>query len=304
MNARKAFRARNAVAFEQEPKHTLSLFARQVHSLKRPFVGFSEGLRAFAAAETLVAVAVFAEPLALDTAVVAGHVDLDLSSGQVQNERGRQKSPAFGFGPRLALPVARNYRESDSKRSGPGWIRTSVSPFARQGLYPVELRGHKDSFLYSRHWRQSRPLIKRFPARCSTRDLGFAVLYQPRENGMDGRYRIGVPGNIETTDLKQPHQFRRLQGSARTRQYLPAGIGQPTQGIHPQQAAKQISQTPRRWSNHTFQACNCCLENRNLLIECVPLFDFRGEILTRFCQRRRVFISTRSNVHRKASLQW
>jgi hypothetical protein len=63
--------------------------------------------------KTLQAVSVLAESLTIDTAIVAGHADLDLSSGRVQNERGRQKSLASGVHLRLSLAGSSNCQRGE-----------------------------------------------------------------------------------------------------------------------------------------------------------------------------------------------
>jgi hypothetical protein len=67
-------------------------------------------LPALVAAKPLQSVAMFAESLAINTTTVAGHMDLDLSSGQRHNRRGTRKSLVSGFGLRLNPPVGANYR--------------------------------------------------------------------------------------------------------------------------------------------------------------------------------------------------
>jgi hypothetical protein len=47
----------------------------------------------------------------------------------------------------LVLPVADIYRQGLVSKGGPGWIRTSIPPFAKQALCPIELRGRKTSLL-------------------------------------------------------------------------------------------------------------------------------------------------------------
>ena len=69
---------------------TISAFRRAGTCRQRVIAGVREHLAALAA---LVALAINALPkaAAFGTVVVAGHVDLDLSSGPIHNERGRRK---------------------------------------------------------------------------------------------------------------------------------------------------------------------------------------------------------------------
>jgi hypothetical protein len=77
---------------------------------------------------------------------VASQSGLELSSGQVHNGSGRL-IPSSGFGLGLNLAGSFSYPRDLVNGDGPGWTWTSIPPFAKQALYPVELRGHKKSLL-------------------------------------------------------------------------------------------------------------------------------------------------------------
>src|SRR5258708_2519978 len=105
MNARYAFDAADGAPFYEQFKNSFHAVNGRVHSIKRVLMGLREGFGALAAAEGLKPVTTFSEASALDSGAVACHLDLDLCSGQVQNERGDQSLP-LAFGLRLTLPVA------------------------------------------------------------------------------------------------------------------------------------------------------------------------------------------------------
>jgi hypothetical protein len=108
MNVCQTDHARNTVTFQQELQDEFGFVNRQVHTIQGVVAGIREHLPALRA---LVALAIPTLPKAatFGTAVVAGHADLDLSSGPVQNRRGHQKSLPHGFGLRLRLAGSFNY---------------------------------------------------------------------------------------------------------------------------------------------------------------------------------------------------
>jgi hypothetical protein len=75
MNFGDALYTRNAVAFKQKLQNHLSLFDGQVHAVKRILARLQKRLRALAAFEALVAVAVFTVALAFGSAVVTRHCE-------------------------------------------------------------------------------------------------------------------------------------------------------------------------------------------------------------------------------------
>jgi hypothetical protein len=98
----------NAIAFEHERENHLGFLYGQVHAVQRVRARLGECLRTLAAAKALEPVAMLTEALAFGAAIVAGHKDLDLSSGQVQNEGGNH-SLSFGSGQRLNPVGSFNY---------------------------------------------------------------------------------------------------------------------------------------------------------------------------------------------------
>ena len=89
----------------------------------------TEYLAALLALVTLAGSAL-AELSAFRTAVVAGHKYLDLSSGQRHNGVGHTP---YGFGLRLAPLTVCTCQRGVVSKGDPGWIRTSIPPFAKQG---------------------------------------------------------------------------------------------------------------------------------------------------------------------------
>jgi hypothetical protein len=118
MYASDALDAGHAISFEQETENSLSFVNGRVHPVQQIGVRLSECFRALTTAEPLKSVAMFSEALAFGTAIVAGHADLDLSSGPVQNGGGCQ-IPAFGFGLRLFPLAGANCQREESLESQP-----------------------------------------------------------------------------------------------------------------------------------------------------------------------------------------
>src|ERR1035438_7577211 len=87
MNAGNALDRRNAIALKQELEHQLGAIHGQVHAVQGVVTGIRED---FAALLALVALAILTLPRlpTFGSAIVAGHMDLDLSSGQGQNGSG------------------------------------------------------------------------------------------------------------------------------------------------------------------------------------------------------------------------
>ena len=144
---REANDARNAIAFQQRFQNEFGFFKRQIHPVKRIASGIREHLPALA---TLISSAIpaLAKGTAFSTAVVTGNMDLDLSSGPVQNGSGPRKRFLSASAARLRSAGNFNYRLNLFTASGPGWVRTSGLPGSNETLYPTELRGHKTkSFL-------------------------------------------------------------------------------------------------------------------------------------------------------------
>jgi hypothetical protein len=111
MQSRNAGGAANAGAFTDEPDGQQAVVGYEA-ALSAGFALMRLGitLSASIAPKALQAVAMFAESLTINKTAMAGHLDLDLSSGQGQNERGTRKSLASGFGLRLISPVVDSYR--------------------------------------------------------------------------------------------------------------------------------------------------------------------------------------------------
>jgi hypothetical protein len=122
-----------------EPENHLRFRDWQVHAVQSVVAGIREDLIALGTLITLEVTA-FPEAPAFGTAAMAGHMNLDISSGQVQNRSGR-RIPSSGFGSRLNLTGSFNYLRDVVSGGGPGWIRTIIPPFARQALCPIKLRG-------------------------------------------------------------------------------------------------------------------------------------------------------------------
>lgn len=82
----------NAITFKQQLDNQLGLFDGQIHAVKNVRVRLRKRARALLAAKPLKTIPMLPKAGALNPATMAGHVDLDLSSGQIHNERGREKS--------------------------------------------------------------------------------------------------------------------------------------------------------------------------------------------------------------------
>ena len=108
-----ARRSANAGAFAYESDCQLArVRSKTAESGGYIFVRFGIGFCALIAAKALQSVAVFAKALTINTAVVARHSDLELSSGRSHNGRGL-RNPALDFGLRLNSAGSSNYLRSE-----------------------------------------------------------------------------------------------------------------------------------------------------------------------------------------------
>ena len=139
MDAGDAFDARNTIAFEQHREDGFRLLDGQIHAVQGVVTGIREYLAALGALEALT-VSALTELPAVYPAIVTGHVDLDLSSGPVQNGSGRL-IPSSGFGLRLNPVGSCNSLPDLVSSSGPCRVRTGDLPVSTRTLYPTELRG-------------------------------------------------------------------------------------------------------------------------------------------------------------------
>ena len=121
--------ARDAVAFEQEPKNSLGFLDGKIHSLKRGTARFSECPSALTALITGASIAILVELAAFAFAVEACHKGLELSSGSWHAGRGPQKSRPLAHA-RGLLPLAgANCQREDKtiKRSADRVVSLPVS---------------------------------------------------------------------------------------------------------------------------------------------------------------------------------
>jgi hypothetical protein len=143
-------RSAHAVAFHEAMEDSAHGFPWEPHiSAEGPVLGFLKAFAALLAFETLDAALVAASFDGLNLATMAGHLDLDLSSGRVQNGSGSY-IPSSGFGLRLTLPVVRSYRQSETESSW--WPRLDSEqrpPFVGQALYPLSCGATKNHFFPS-----------------------------------------------------------------------------------------------------------------------------------------------------------
>src|SRR6202521_4021071 len=99
---------RNAGTFQQKPENHLGLLDGQVHTAQRYTARLRECSLALKATKAQASVAIFSESLAFEGTGGADHLDLDLSSGPVQNGSG-PNNPSSGFGLRLNPVGSFNY---------------------------------------------------------------------------------------------------------------------------------------------------------------------------------------------------
>ncbi len=256
VDASKPLNARNRATLQ---KHFES-FGRGVHASVHPIQGIVAGVcEDLAALLALVPLAILAraEFSAFGSAIVAGHVDLDLSSGRVQNGSG-PRMPSSGFGLRLNPAGSFSYQRGLLSVGGPGRIWTDIPPFGKQALCPVELRGHIKSLrLYRRYHQRSQHVfqraiksgrlteppnrprhravgrVKRSPVVTVAFGLGFSCFRQAGQCGVNSGKGIRVLAPIPA-DLCEPIAHLR-----RSEVFLDRGIqnvtnrdGDPT-GLHP-----------------------------------------------------------------------
>lgn len=74
VNVREAFRARNGIAFEQQPEHHLRFLDRQIHAIKSVIAGIREHPAALLALIALPVLA-FTKSSAVDPTIVASHCE-------------------------------------------------------------------------------------------------------------------------------------------------------------------------------------------------------------------------------------
>ena len=186
MDAGKPFHARNRATLQKHFEGFGCSVHAGVHPVQRIVAGVSKDLAALLA---LVALPILALPefSAFGSAIVAGHVDLNLSSGRVHNGRGTQKSLPCGFGPRLNPAGSDNYQRGVVITKRPRLDLDQHPPGANQALFPVELRGRIKSLFLWFH----RQCVH--SSRCQTNTLG-----RPQDHM--GAFVHGLSGTVINPD--------------------------------------------------------------------------------------------------------